>query len=109
MKSAFLRLALATTFSLSLAACDSADDSLDTIGDEVDELYNCARICQAYSDCENIDDFDVTQCTDDCEDMADMSQAFEEAAEACQACIDGGEVCDSNDFQCDMECAGVVP
>lgn len=73
---------------------------------DVEEAYDCARVCSRYEDCFD-EDFDTTQCASDCEDMADESDAYAERVSNCEACIDDRSC--SGSFACVDECAGVVP
>jgi hypothetical protein len=77
---------------------------------EAEEAYNCAEICETYSDCAgNLGvDIDVTACVNDCEDESDRSEDFKQDAEECQVCLDANESCAEN-IPCAGACAGVVP
>jgi hypothetical protein len=78
--------------------------------EETEEAYNCAEICETYSDCagELGADVDVTECVTSCENEADMSQDFKEDAERCQNCLSAADSC-TESLPCANECAGVVP
>ncbi|HWN72137.1 MAG TPA: hypothetical protein VNM90_31075 [Haliangium sp.] len=77
---------------------------------ETKEAYNCAEICETYSDCAsklNID-VDVTECVTSCENKADKDEEFKQDAEACQECLSPADSC-KDSLPCASECAGVVP
>ena len=92
------RAATAVAFAVSglaLAACDAIENSID-----------CGRICDKYQDC--IDpDYDVSACDSRCEENGDSEQ-FSEQIDACESCIDD-KTCGESAFDCDDECAGIVP
>jgi hypothetical protein len=79
-------------------------------GEEAEEAYNCAEICETYSDCagELGGNVDVTECVTSCEDKSDADADFKDDAEACQQCLSATESCVEN-LPCANECAGVVP
>lgn len=77
---------------------------------ETEEAYNCAEICETFSDCaeELNQDIDLTECASECETESDQSEEFKDDAEACQECLDATAECSDN-LPCVNECAAVVP
>jgi hypothetical protein len=73
---------------------------------DADEAYDCANICEKYSDCID-DDLDELDCIDRCEDNADADSDFADMADDCEACIDD-ESCVDAAVECTDECAVVV-
>ena len=63
--------------SLSLIACDEADEVLD-----------CSELCDKKQECVD-EDYDVDDCIDVCEDAADESENYERQLDECEDCIDG--------------------
>lgn len=79
--------------------------------EEARELYNCARICEAYGDCvqETGAEYDELECISHCETQVDKSQEFKTQAAACQECIDmTDKTCVENAFECADECGEVI-
>lgn len=74
--------------------------------DKADEVFDCAQICNRYSDCFDAD-YDVGECVDRCEDNAANDDAFSDAADACENCLDDRSCTGS--FACADECIGIVP
>lgn len=71
-------------------------------GGEVEERFDCRRVCQAYADCVD-SDYDVSSCVDSCD-----SQDLGDEAESCDNCIDERS-CSESVFACGGECAAIVP
>lgn len=86
---------LVALLSLSTFACSEAE-----------RTYDCAKICDAYSDCYD-KDLDKVSCVDTCEDKGDADEQFEIQANDCEACIDGASCVDAT-LECTDECAWVV-
>jgi len=73
---------------------------------EAERIFDCAQICDKYSDC--IDDsIDKTDCVNDCEDHGDDDQDFADQASDCEDCLDSKE-CTEATVECGTKCAAVV-
>jgi hypothetical protein len=73
---------------------------------EAERLYDCARICDGYSDCIN-DDIDKTDCTDRCEDQGEADPDFADQANDCEHCLND-KSCSEATVECSTKCAWVV-
>ncbi len=74
--------------------------------DAVDEAFDCAQICERYSDCFDAD-YDTEACRGRCEDNADTVDGFADKADDCENCLDDRSCTGS--FACASECVGIVP
>ena len=72
---------------------------------DVKNAYNCDQICDRYKDCFD-DNYDNTECQNDCEASAD-DDGYAEKAEDCESCLDSKSCTES--FSCADECIGIVP
>ena len=95
MKRAMPAIILGTALGLTGVSCSEAD-----------EAYDCASVCEKYSDCVD-DELDKTDCIDRCEDNADADADFADAADDCETCIDD-QSCAEAAVECTDECAVVV-
>jgi hypothetical protein len=77
---------------------------------EAKELYDCAALCGAYSDCaEEIGaDVDEGECVNECQQKADTQEGFAGDADRCVRCLDDFGTCSDN-FPCANQCADVLP
>jgi hypothetical protein len=81
----------AALFALALCSCDGpAEKSLD-----------CATICDSAEKCVG-DDFDRSECTDQC-----IDDASQDAADECQQCLSSEDSC-AEEAKCTLACSGVL-
>lgn len=72
--------------------------------DEIDELVDCANICDRYRDCYD-ESYDASACRDRCEGLTDSDP---NAADSCDACLDDRS-CVEATFTCGPDCVGIIP
>ena len=90
-----------------LAAC-SADD--------IDAVLNCADVCNAYIDCEDVEGFDRGNCADRCEDVVEDLPGgnTDPLFENCEDCVDSNAceehptIEDDNVWQCESQCMEIL-
>jgi hypothetical protein len=97
---------LAVLSTVAIFGCSGDDD--DGPAQETRELIDCVQICSAYDACKEGDDFDRSNCIDQCEDRSDRSAVAELQAEKCQVCV-SEESCEGDTFKCTVQCAGIIP
>jgi hypothetical protein len=74
--------------------------------DTADRIYDCAKICDKYSDC--IDDsIDKADCVSSCESHGDDDMDFASKANDCEQCLDD-KSCTEATVECGVGCAEVV-
>lgn len=104
MKNLFFTVLFTGSVALGLGACGAAE--------EVEEVVDCAQICEAYGDCvQELTDteYDELACINNCEAKSDEDTEFRAQANTCEQCIDDTEdTCTATAFACADECASVV-
>ena len=105
MKELFIAVMFAGSAVLGLGACGEA-------AEEVEEVADCAQICEAYGDCvQEITgtEYDELACIQNCENESDMDAEFRRSAASCEECIEQAEdTCLEQSFACADECTSVL-
>lgn len=86
---------------LGAMACD------DGVADKIENRIDCRKICRDYAECFKDDDYDVTECAQECADES-KNDDFEDLANACAGCLRDGDTCREDVSSCTAKCAGVV-
>ncbi len=85
-----------------MGACSEDDNPIS----EVEDRLDCREACSDWQECVG-NDFDVSDCTDECEDRRDRGDITEAAVESCSDCLDAAAA-DECSTACTTDCAGVI-
>ena len=77
-----------------------------SVAQKVDNVFDCATICDRYKSCFN-NDYDASACASRCREKGDDAD-YRRKADMCNACITDRS-CTAATFSCAADCASIVP
>lgn len=98
-----LTLALSSVLGATLLAAGCGDE--DPI-DEIEQIADCAEICDRYDEC--VEELDMTACVDACEDRIEVDATAASQAQTCEECLDDRTCAEVETANCFDACP-VVP